>query len=57
MKEYSMRGTYEAFILVKVKDGSQYVCALNRQKKDKGHNDRLSLRERMDYLEVQVIWN
>lgn len=52
-----MRGTYEAFILVKVKDGSQYVCALNRQKKDKGHDDRLSLRERKDYLEVQVIWN
>lgn len=52
-----MRGTYEAFILVKVKDGSQYVCALNRRKKDKDHPERLSLRERKDYLDLLAIWN
>ena len=57
MKEYSMRGTYEAFILVKVKDGRQYVCALNRQKREKGQDEKLSLRERQDILESQVIWN
>jgi hypothetical protein len=57
MKEYNMRGTYEAFILVKIKDGKQYVCALNRQKKDQGHFDQLSYREKQEYLESRVIWN
>jgi hypothetical protein len=52
-----MRGTYEAFILVKVKDGKKYVCALNRQKVDKDDLGKLNLRERQDYLENQVIWN
>ena len=53
-----MRGTYEAFILVKVKDGRQYVCALNRQqKKDHDNFDQLSWREKQDYLNSQVIWN
>ena len=57
IKEYIMRGTYEAFILVKVKDGKKYVCALNRQKEDKRDLGRLSQKERQDYLENQVIWN
>lgn len=53
-----MRGTYEAFILVKVKDGRQYVCALNRQqKKDQDNFDQLSWREKQEYLHSQVIWN
>ncbi len=52
-----MRGTYEAFILVKVKDGKKYVCALNRQKGDKGELGRLNPKERQDFLENHVIWN
>ena len=61
MKEYGMRGTYEAFILVKVKDGTQFVCALNRQyKRDKGQDDtltRLSPPARPEFQDSQVIWN
>jgi hypothetical protein len=57
IKEYIMRGTYEAFILVKVKDGKKYVCALNRQKGDRGDLGRLNHKERQDFLEKQVIWN
>jgi hypothetical protein len=58
MEERSMRGTYEAFILVKVKDGRQYVCALNRQqKKDQDNFNQLSWREKHEYLQSQVIWN
>ena len=52
-----MRGTYEAYILVKVKDGRQFVCALNRPKKSLGNFDHLSLREKQEYLQSQVIWN
>jgi len=52
-----MRGTYEAYILVKVKGGQQYVCALNRPKKGRGNFDRLSFREKQEYLHSQVIWN
>lgn len=52
-----MRGTYEAFILVKVKDGKKYVCALNRQKVGKEDLGRLNQKDRQEYLENQVIWN
>jgi len=53
-----MRGTYEAFILVKVKDGRQYVCALNRAKREEGDDfDKLSPREQLAYIEHRVIWN
>ena len=52
-----MRGTYEAYILVKVKDGWQYVCALNRPKKGQGNFDQLSHREKQEYLQTRVIWN
>ncbi len=52
-----MRGTYEAFILVEVKDGRQFVCALNRQKKDKVFADRHSEEDKKAYLENRVIWN
>lgn len=52
-----MRGTYEAFILVEVKDGRQYVCALNRQKQKKAGIERRSEKEQQDYLENRVIWN
>lgn len=57
MKEYTMRGTYEAYILVKVKDGSQYVCALNCRKHDKNNDRPMGLRQRHYYLATQVIWN
>ncbi len=52
-----MRGTYEAFILVKVKDGRQYVCALNRAKKVQGSFEQLSWQEKQEYLQNRVIWN
>jgi hypothetical protein len=52
-----MRGTYEAYILVKIKGGKQYVCALNRQKKDQEHFDQLNNRQKQEYLESRVIWN
>ena len=52
-----MRGTYEAYILVKVKDGKKYVCALNRPKGTNEERGRLSGKERQDYLDNQVIWN
>lgn len=56
-EEYIMRGTYEAFILVKVKDGKKYVCALNRQKSEKGNPGRTDRRQTADLHEDQVIWN
>ncbi len=52
-----MRGTYEAFILVKIKGGRQYVCALNRQAPSKEANENPRLREQKEYLETRVIWN
>ena len=52
-----MRGTYEAFILVKVKDGREFVCALNRQAPNKKTSEKPSLKEQEEYLETQVIWN
>jgi hypothetical protein len=58
MKERNMRGTYEAFILVKVKDGRQYVCALNRrQEKDRENFNQLSWWQKQEYLQSQVTWN
>ena len=51
-----MRGTYEAFILVKVKDGREFVCALNRQRNDKD-TGRRSAKDDDHYLENRVIWN
>jgi hypothetical protein len=57
MKEYTMRGTYEAYILVKIKDGTHYVCALNCRKKDKNSDKPMGLRQRLAYLSTQVTWN
>jgi len=57
IKRYTMRGTYEAFILVKVKDGRKFVCALNRQKGNKEELGRLDSKERQYFLDNQVIWN
>ncbi len=52
-----MRGTYEAFILVKVKDGREFVCALNRQKKNKANSNITNSEQVKMYLENSVIWN
>lgn len=52
-----MRGTYEAFILVKVKDGRQFVCALNRKKPGKIAGEKLNLEQQKQYLDNNVIWN
>jgi len=52
-----MRGTYEAFILVKVKDGREFVCALNRQAPARSASEKPSEKEQEEYLETMVIWN
>lgn len=57
IKEYTMRATYEAYILVKIKDGSQYVCALNRPPKRPDNLPPASLQEQLHYLATKVIWN
>lgn len=51
-----MRGTYEAFILVKVKDGREFVCALNRRKTSKA-TSHMDWKQQQAYLKTQVIWN
>ena len=53
-----MRGTYEAFILVKVKDGRQFVCALNRKKRvqKQEENQFFPPKEEVDFG-VEVIWH
>ena len=53
-----MRGTYEAYILVKVKDGREFVCALNRKKRvqEEEENQFLPLRE-IFHSEAEVIWH
>ena len=57
IKEYIMRGTYEAYILVKIKDGREYVCALNRQTKAKDAITPANVEEMRIYLENRVVWN
>ena len=57
MKEYNMRGTYEAYVLVEVKDGRQFVCALNRQKQVKGDSGQNPQREKGSDWEHKVLWN
>lgn len=52
-----MRGAYEAYILVKVRDGRMFVCALNRprrQQKESGDKFEQIL---ATYDESDLIWN
>lgn len=50
-----MRGNQEAYILVKVKDGRKYVCAINRLKStDKNH--RRSDGPKIN-LDKDVLWH
>ena len=49
-----MRGNQEAYILVKIKDGRKFVCALNKLKagkKSTSGKDNLSIN-----LEKDVLW-
>ena len=52
-----MRGNQEAFILVKIKDGRQYVCALNRPRSAKEDGDFPGKTNRGVDLNKDVIWN
>ncbi len=52
-----MRGNQEAFILVKIKDGRQYVCALNRLKNTKSSGNSPGKDGRRVDLQKDVIWN
>lgn len=50
-----MRGNQEAYILVKVKDGRKYVCALNRLKST-GKNHRGPDGPKIN-LDKDVLWH
>ena len=51
-----MRGTYVAYILVKIKDGRQFVCAINRKKNDQPPKEQFLFME--DHPATpKVIWN
>jgi hypothetical protein len=52
-----MRNSYEAYILVKLKDGSQYVCAMNRPRQQPLANQRLAPKQQQVEPDKQVIWN
>jgi hypothetical protein len=53
-----MRGKYEAYILVKVKDGREFVCALNRKKRvPEQDQNQLFLPKERSYPEMEVIWH
>lgn len=52
-----MRGTYEAYILVEVKDGRQFVCALNKPKKTEAKSTQGGEKERSTDWEHKVLWN
>ena len=51
-----MRGNQEAYILVKVKDGKQYVCAINKLKNKKQINNNEQPGIKVD-LEKDVLWH
>lgn len=48
-----MRGNQEAYILVKVKDGRKFVCAINKLKDTKKSGERAGPRIN---LEKDVLW-
>jgi hypothetical protein len=50
-----MRGNQEAYILVKVKDGRKFVCAINRNKNLKKNNQPGQNGYTLN-LERDVIW-
>jgi hypothetical protein len=50
-----MRGNQEAYILVKVKDGRQFVCAINKLKPTK-KNNQFDFGGTTINLERDVIW-
>ncbi len=49
-----MRGNQEAYILVKVKDGRKFVCAINRFKN--GNKNKFAEKNIKVNLERDVIW-
>lgn len=51
-----MRNTYEAYILVKLRDGRQFVCALNRRKVPP-NPPAVPPQKIPEGWEVEVIWN
>ena len=52
-----MRGNQEAFILVEMKDGRQYVCALNRSKGVTDGSDRPAKDSKGVDLTKDVLWH
>jgi len=51
-----MRGNQEAYILVKVKDGKKYVCAINKLKRSTKIDPGLSGEPKVN-LEKDVLWH
>ncbi len=51
-----MRGNQEAYILVKVKDGKKYVCAINKLKRSSKTGLGQSRETKVD-LEKDVLWH
>ena len=54
-KETTMRGNQEAYILVKVKDGRKFVCAINKLKATKKNGATGEYSATIN-LEKDVIW-
>lgn len=51
-----MRGNQEAYILVKVKDGRKFVCAINKLKTQKKESNKDQPENKLD-LEKDVLWH
>lgn len=52
-----MRGQYEAYILVKIKDGRKYVCGMNLPAKPKKLFQELTEEEKKKFLDSNCLWN
>ena len=55
IKGTTMRGNQEAYILVKVKDGRKFVCAINRLKNERKPTQMEQEQIRLN-LEKDVLW-
>ncbi len=52
-----MRGHYEAYILVEVKDGKKYICGLNRPAKPRKLFQQFTEDEKQEFLKKNCLWN
>lgn len=52
-----MRGRYEAYILVKTKDGKEFVCGMNLLPKPTKTFQQFTEEEKKRFLETYCLWN